>query len=228
VWLGLALANLLSGAHAQADVQNLVFASTGGITINLPRGWRVSEQPSYPGVVLWLRRSVPNGTILVSNELTSKELVCSWPPECRDGTRSIAANYACAVTVGLKTRKTKMGAIENGPRDNIQAGFSSVWLEYNNQQRFVRQAFVMNGQRAITITLASTSAAGRAAHAREFDQMLRSVKSAAPKSVENLVGSEPSQGSPVADAAPVESPATTAAPLTNASDLYQEPCQADR
>jgi hypothetical protein len=233
----LLLGTLLNGSGAHAEIDNLVFKTSGDISMTLPRGWRMSEQPSYPGVVLWLRRSVPAGTILFSNEIVDQNLICSWPKTCRDPARPLAANYACAVASQLSTKKIKLGPVENGPRENTQQGFSSVWFEYSTSKRHVRQAFIVDRRRAISIMLSSPTAAARSAHDRQLDQIVRSIKNApitpANTAVEVKGSSEVTPVAPaVGDNAVVppavmasDAPSKTLTEPVSIEELYQYGCE---
>src|SRR5215468_11627149 len=70
--------------ESSADLDNLVFTSRPDrVRLIVPRGWRASDQPSYPGLLLWMARSQPQGQIELTSEAFTRELYCSWPVPCR-------------------------------------------------------------------------------------------------------------------------------------------------
>src|SRR5687768_1449875 len=70
---------------SEADLDNLVFTSKPDrIRMVVPRGWRATDQPSYPGLLLWMMRSQPPGQIVLTSEVFTRELYCSWPATCRN------------------------------------------------------------------------------------------------------------------------------------------------
>lgn len=171
---GIALAPL---APVHADLDNQLFtSSTDRIKLTVPKGWRASEQPSYPGIVLWMLRSQPEGRIVVGVEPLRHELFCSWPPECRTLSQPLAARYACALRAQLERQNFLLGPVQAGPKENAAAGLQSVWFELTDGKRFVRQAIAANERRVVSLALSTGSAADRATHARAFDQALRSLR----------------------------------------------------
>lgn len=165
---------LLSG-RATAEVDGQVFTSTTDrIRLTIPKGWRASDLPSYPGALVYLLRSQPEGRIVVGAEPLREQLVCGWPQKCRAET-SLAKQYACALVAQLD-RNHNVGSINSGPKENTQAGLPSVWFELSDNRRFVRLAVAVNERRAVTLVLSTQSAADRATHSRAFDQTLRSLQ----------------------------------------------------
>src|SRR5215475_11816021 len=88
--------------ESAADLDNLVFTSRPDrVRLIVPRGWRASDQPSYPGLLLWMARSQPQGQIeLTSEDFTpaspaARELYCSWPVQCRTSKEILPSKYAC-------------------------------------------------------------------------------------------------------------------------------------
>src|SRR5882724_6040698 len=71
---------------SSAELENLVFTSPADhLRLIVPRGWRSSDQPSYPGLVLWMARSQPQGQMVLTTEAFTRDLYCSWPVTCRTG-----------------------------------------------------------------------------------------------------------------------------------------------
>ena len=97
VALGLC-ALLVHERSSRAELDNSVFTSIPDrVRVVVPRGWSVTDQPSYPGLLLWMLRTDPPGQIVVTSETLTHELYCSWSPACRTGSASLTDQYACAI-----------------------------------------------------------------------------------------------------------------------------------
>ena len=173
----LAASRFLVGESA-ADLENQVFTSrTDRIRMVVPRGWRATDQPSYPGLVLWMMRSQPPGQIVLTSEAFTRELYCSWPIECRTSHESTASRYACALRGKLQSQRLRVGPVQPGPKDNEASGLPSVWFEYDDGKKFLRQAIALGAaDRAVSLVLSSPSNEARAAHVRAFEQALRTLR----------------------------------------------------
>ncbi len=159
---------------ALAELDNQLFTSKNHrVKLTVPKGWRPSELPSYPGIILWMLRSQPEGRIVVGAEPLRQELFCSWSPECR-AFPTMAARYACHLRAQLDRQDVLLGPVQAGPKD-LDAKLQSVWFEFTDGKRFVRQAIAANDRRVVSIALSTGSAADRATHARAFEQALRSL-----------------------------------------------------
>jgi hypothetical protein len=161
---------------SDADLDNLVFTSrTEHLRLIVPRGWRASDLPSYPGLLLWMARSQPPGQIELTTEAFTHELYCSWPVTCRASHEGPPSQYACALRAKLEAQHLKVDAIQAGPRENEAEGLSSIWFEYNDGKHFLRHAIAFSPDRAISLILSAPTSAARATHARAFEQALRSL-----------------------------------------------------
>jgi len=159
-----------------AELENLVFTSRADrLRVVVPRGWRASDQPSYPGVLLWMARSQPQGQIELTVEAFTRELYCSWPVTCRTSHDGLPSKYACALRPKLEAQHLKVGPVQAGPKDNEDAGLASIWFEYDDGKHFLRQAIAFSTDRAISLVLAAPSSAARATHVRAFEQALRTL-----------------------------------------------------
>ncbi len=211
----------LCAAVAMAEIDNQVLKdSAGGFSIKVPSGWRVSEQPSFPGISVWLRRTTPLGTIWISSEPVDKDLICSWPPACRNPNDSIASNYACAVETQLRNARVTVSRLKWDPKAIPSTDFATEWLNYSTRTRAVRQAFMVNAQHAVTITLAAPNATTLKSHLRDFEQMLRTIRAIKnePAPTPSGSGAAPAAGSG-ADA----KAATPNAPGSNAGSAAPAP-----
>jgi hypothetical protein len=171
------IAGFLVGESA-ADLDGQVFTSRPDrLQLLVPRGWRASDQKSYPGMLLWLARSQPQGQIELTGEDFTRELYCSWPVTCRTSRDSLpAAKYACALRLKLEAQHLKVGPIQAGPRENEAAGLPSVWFEYDDGRHFLRQAIAMSADRAFSLVLSAPAPDARATHTRAFEQALRTMQ----------------------------------------------------
>jgi hypothetical protein len=212
--------------RVDADLENGVFTSKrDAVRLVVPRGWRATELPSYPGALLWMLRSQPEGTIALTAEPFTRRLYCSWPTTCRSPRESLAAQYACALRGPLTASRLHVGPIQAGPRENAEAGAPSVWFEYDDGRHYVRQAIAISDDRAVSLVLATPSADARTAHVRAFEQALRSLRAGPattpPSAAPDPAPSTPDRATTPADGAAPEPPrdagaGTATGPATDA------------
>jgi hypothetical protein len=206
----------VSARRSTAEIENTVFTSRADrLRLVIPRGWRATDQPSYPGLLLWMMRSQPPGQIVLTAEAFTRELYCSWPIACRTSPESLASKYACALRTKLAAQRMRVGPIQPGPRDNIVSGLPSVWFEYEDGKRFLRQAVALGPDRAVSLVLAAPSNEGRAAHVRPFEQALRTLRTLTPEETTTAgdidAGVAPIDGAPAdASTAPADAPSDAA------------------
>lgn len=193
----------LCAGVAVAEIDNGVLKdSAGGFSIKLPGGWRISDQPSYPGIAVWLRRTTPLGTIWISSEPVDKNLICSWPPECRNPNESIASNYACAVETRLRIGRVTVSRLRWDQKAIPTTDFAAEWLTYSTKARAVRQAFMVNAHHAVTIAISAPNAVTLKSHLRDFEQMLRSIRALKVDTAPTTSGAGSGAGSATAPSAP--------------------------
>jgi hypothetical protein len=160
-----------------ADLENGVFTSRPDhLRLIAPRGWRASEQPSYPGLLLWMARSQPQGQIQLTSEAFTRELYCSWPIACRTSHEILPSKYACALRAKLTALRMHVGPTEAGPKENEAAGLPSAWFEYDDGRHFLRQAIALSSDRAFSLVLSAPTGDARATHTRAFEQALRTLQ----------------------------------------------------
>ncbi|MGE0872084.1 MAG: hypothetical protein AB7P03_26235 [Kofleriaceae bacterium] len=164
-----------SESAADLDNQNQLFTSPADhLQMVVPRGWRATDQPSYPGLLLWMMRS--KGLLVLTAEPFTRQLYCSWPVACRASADSLPEKYACALRQKLQAQRMRVGPVQPGPRDTEVSGIPTVWIEYDDGRRFLRQAVGLSADRAVSLVLSAPSNDARATHARSFDQALRTLK----------------------------------------------------
>lgn len=162
---------------SRAELDNQVFTSRADrLRLIVPRGWRATDHPTYPGLLLWMMRTQPPGQIVLSSEAFTRELYCSWPTVCRAATDTPTNKYACALRVKLQAQRLRVGPTQAGPKENEAAGIPSVWFEYDDGKRYLRQAIAVTNDRAISLVLSAPSLEARSAHVRPFDQALRTLR----------------------------------------------------
>jgi hypothetical protein len=189
--------------ESSADLDNLVFTSRPDrVRMIVPRGWRASDQPSYPGLLLWMARSQPQGQIeLTSEDFTpagrQRELYCSWPIACRTSHDILPSKYACALRAKLTALRMHVGPTEAGPKENEANGLPSVSFEYDDGRHFLRQAIAISSDRAFSLVLSAPTSDARATHTRAFEQALRTLQLLTPEETARAAG---------VDAAPTPAP----------------------
>jgi hypothetical protein len=162
--------------NSAADLDNLVFTSRPlHLRLVVPRGWRASDQPSYPGLALWMARGQPQGQIVLTAEQFTRELYCSWPRTCHASHDGLPSKYACALRSKLEAQRMRVGPIQAGPRENDAAGLASVWFEYDDGRHFLRQAIAFSPGHAFSLVLSTPTSEARATHIRAFEQALRTL-----------------------------------------------------
>jgi len=195
-------------AHADLDpkacsAQNQVFTSrTDRVRIVVPRGWCATDHASYPGLLVSMLRTQPPGEIMLTSEPFTRDLYCSWPVACRNQPTN-TTRYACALSEKLKSLRMHVGPTQLGPKENEAAGLPSVWFEYDDGKRFLRQAVAMTSDRALSLVLAAPTSEARTTHVRPFDQALRTLQllTAAEVVPAGIDAGVPDDGAPVDDGA---------------------------
>lgn len=182
VCVAIAIGVVSSSVNAELD--SAVFTSrTHRLRIVVPRGWRATDLPTYPGLILWMVRSQPEGEakIALTAEPFSRQVYCSWPPECRASAETLPGKFACALRSKLTAQRIHTGAIAAGPKENEQAGMPTVWFELDDGKSFVRQAVAVREDRLVSLVLSGGSLAARNAAVRGFEQALRTLRPLTPE-----------------------------------------------
>jgi hypothetical protein len=165
-----------------AELDNQVFTSKPHrLRLVIPRGWRPTEQPSYPGFLLWMLRDHPAGKLVLTAEPFTREVYCSWPVACRASADSLPAKLACAMREKFAKQRIRVGPSQAGPKEGEQAGMPSVWFEIDDGKQFLRQAVAVGEDRIVSVVLSAPSADARNAHGRAFEQTLRTLRPLTPE-----------------------------------------------
>jgi hypothetical protein len=173
-----------------ADLENLVFTSRANrLRLVIPRGWRGSDQQSYPGLLLWMARTTPPPSqILLTAEEFTRTLYCSWPVTCRTSHDAPPAKYACALRSKLEAQRLRVGPVQPGPRENEAAGLPSIWFEYDDGKHFLRHAIAFSSDRAFSLVLSAPTSEARATNTRAFEQALRTLQVLSPEETARAEG----------------------------------------
>ena len=162
---------------ASADIEGGTFSSEGhNVRMTLPRGWRISDQATYPGIILRMYRTRPRATMMIAVDSLA-DATAGIEEACR--TRQAATEGAPAVTLALEVQI----ACQQGRRLGT-LGFTvgtikeaaRPWFDYATDRRELRQGVVVLDDTVFTVVLAADTAATRAQYARTFDKALRSLR----------------------------------------------------
>jgi hypothetical protein len=172
-----ALVAIAISTSVKAELENQIFTSRAHrVRVVVPRGWRATDQPSYPGMLLWMLRSKPDGKMVLTAEQFTRKVYCDWPPECRTTSDPLPTKLACALRQKYQAQRIRVGPPQAGPKENEQAGMASVWFELDDGKQYLRQAVALGEDRVISLTLTAQSAEARTAHVRAFEQALRTLR----------------------------------------------------
>jgi hypothetical protein len=194
VALGALLVVVAIAHRVLADLENQQRGGEGGLFTSradhlqlvVPRTWHASDQPSYPGFLLWLEHGEPGAHIVLTADPFTHQLYCSWQWQlihnqqrasdigCR-ASDSLPMKFACALRIKLKSEHMHVGPILAGPKENELAGMETVLFEYDDGKHFLRQAVAVTEDRAVSLLLSTTSYERRIAYTRAFEQALRTL-----------------------------------------------------
>lgn len=180
-WLIAFVVVLVAIRVVDADLENnnqLFTSRADRLRLVVPRGWRASDQPSYPGVLLWMVRSDPEEVHMVMTaQAFTREVYCSWPITCRtQRDTTLPAKAACALGQKLAGQRMRVGQVQAGPKDNEEAGLPSVWIEYDDGKRYFRHALAVGEDRVVSLVLSAPTIESRTSHVRAFEQALRTLR----------------------------------------------------
>ena len=159
--VSLAVATLLiAGRGADAEVVgNRYQSGEWGLRITAPAHWYISQQTSYPDILLWMYRPNPPGKMLLSAE------------ELKEHMSSLQYAEQTAETLAkLKRSKFKVGTPQ------LHAATGAYWIDFDNGETFLRQALLVSGGVGYALTLSASSEKLRQQHVRAFDYALRRIR----------------------------------------------------
>lgn len=159
--LALVLISWTTVALAQVETRR-VESKSWRIRITAPEDWRISAQGSYPRVVVWMYRSNPVGTML----LTAERAAAIPGAELQSSIQYAQATVEQLQALGY--------SIETTPQ--MHAATQASWIEFDDGKTFFRQASLVLGDTAYALTLSAPDRRARAQHLRAFDAALRSME----------------------------------------------------
>lgn len=181
-----ALAAALVGMQVtRAEVDGDRFESQEwGVRITAPANWRMSQQTSYPNILLWMHRHSPAGTMLLSAE--------------RLASKQSSLEYA------ERTSRTliELGFTMRAPQ--VHAATGAYWLEFDDGKTYLRQALLVTDGIGYSLTLSAPDSTIRTQHLRAFDYALRSIK--LDRSAPGQDGDSPGQPDAPGSAPPAPAP----------------------
>lgn len=125
------------------------------ISFATPRDWQVTDETTYPSILLIMVTRSPRGRMMVSAQ------------KIDDGMDSAAFAQS---TVELLQ---ELGFETSAPQLHPTTG--AYWIDVTTPEAVLRQAFVTAGDTGYALTLSADSAEARADHVRAFDSVLRSI-----------------------------------------------------
>jgi hypothetical protein len=150
------MAVALLATTARAEIRGDVFTSPDWqVSITAPRHWQSTERTSYPNILL--RMSAQNGKMLLAAERLAKP--------------KTTLAYATETARILKGAGFKVRAPQ------FHSATAAHWFDMDDGEgAYLRQAFVVDGNRCYVLTLAAPTNRTRNIHLRAFDAALRSLK----------------------------------------------------
>jgi hypothetical protein len=154
--VAIAGAGVLAGV-AIADIEGDRFTSAEWrVSLTAPRGWLLTEQTSYPNILLWMVRHDPPGKMLLSAEQVEDEV---------DAQAYATGTLALLETLGFE-----------GRAPTVHSSTGAYYFDIDNGVTFLRQAYLVSDGIGYALTLAAGDATVRGQHSRAFDYALRSIR----------------------------------------------------
>ncbi len=152
--LALAIGVKPAGADLTGDVYT---SSLWRVSLSGPKGWQLSDNSSYPSILLWMAHRRPEARMLFSAE--------------RLEGISDAQTYASQTV----TRLEKLGFKVRAPQ--LHSATGAYWMDFNDGKQFLRQAVLVPSQLGIgySLTLSAPDVRTRGQLLRAFDYTLRSI-----------------------------------------------------
>lgn len=154
----LALALLVRIGNARADLDGDTFHSEEWkVSIEGPKGWQLSENTSYPSVLLWMVHRSPDARMLFSAEPL---------PTIKD-----SQSYA------LETVKKLEAMAYRVRTPQLHSATGAFWVDFDNGEHFLRQAVLVveETRMGYALTLSAPDLRTRGQFLRAFDFSLRHI-----------------------------------------------------
>lgn len=144
--------------EARADLTGDTYESEDWrVSLRGPKGWKLSDDRSYPSILLWMVHRSPDARMLFSAEI----LV-----DVKD-----AQDYAAKTAARLE----KLGFTVRAPQ--LHSATGAYWMDFDDGKQFLRQAVLVPSQQGIgySLTLSAPGTSSRGQLLRAFDYTLRSI-----------------------------------------------------
>ncbi len=144
---------------ARAELDGEIYSSSEWrVSLEGPKGWRLSEHASYPSIPLWMTRRSPNARMLFAAEQLDSGID--------------SQSYASDTAKKLK----KLGFRVRVPQ--LHSATGAYWMDFDNGSSFLRQAVLVpaGSETGYSLTLSTKDARTRGQQLRAFDLTLRSIR----------------------------------------------------
>ena len=163
----LAVATLLAwSGFAAAEIDGDRYRSKPWkVRMSAPKDWQISEQTSYPNVLLWMVRRNPAGRMLLTAEKHTAKI---------DALAYATRTIEVLENMGFTVRKPQ-----------LHSATGAYWIDFDNCREpskgcegkmFLRQAFLVVDDIGYALTLAADDSRTRGRHLHAFDYALRSIR----------------------------------------------------
>lgn len=140
-----------------AEIQGDQFESSKWrVAMTAPVNWQLTEQTAYPSLLLRLERRDPRGLMLLGAEKVAA------------GTST--KDYVEGVRERLGELRFEVRAAQ------LHTTTGAAIIDFDNGTAFLRQALLVKGTIAYSLTLSAADARTRGSHLRAFDAALRSIR----------------------------------------------------
>jgi hypothetical protein len=147
----------ITAGVAVADIEGDRFTSDEWrVSLTAPRGWLLTEQTSYPNILLWMIRHDPEGKMILSAEPVDPGV---------DAQAYAQKTLALLETFGFE-----------GRAPTVHSSTGAFYYDIDNGLTYLRQAFLVSDGTGYVLTLAAGDASVRSQHSRSFDYALRAIR----------------------------------------------------
>ena len=144
---------------AHADLDGEIYKSDEWrVSLESPKGWQLSEDSSYPSILLWMTHRMPDARMLFAAEILDAKMD--------------SQSYAAATAKKLE----KLGFRVRAPQ--LHSATGGYWMDFDNGQSFLRQAVLVpaDSDTGYSLTLSASDNRTRGQLLRAFDLSLRSIR----------------------------------------------------
>ncbi len=144
---------------AHADLDGEIYKSDEWrVSLESPKGWQLSEDSSYPSILLWMTHRRPDARMLFAAETLETHLD--------------SQSYATVTAKKLE----KLGFRVRAPQ--LHSATGAYWMDFDNGKSFLRQAVLVpaDTNTGYSLTLSTNDNRTRGQLLRAFDLSLRSIR----------------------------------------------------